>query len=113
MIRILAYALAAAIAALATSTLSERMLSFDSAQSVLLFGAAMGVINRFIKPILQTISFPITCLTFGLFALVINAGLFGLGAYVVPGLEVSWVGALVGSIITSIATGLIFSVLDE
>lgn len=113
MVRIVAYALAAAIAALATGTLSERLLTFDSAESIILFGLAMGVINAFIKPVVRAVSIPITCLTFGLFAIVINAVLFGLGAYVVPGVDVTWFGAFVGALITSVASGLIFSVLDE
>ena len=113
MIRIIAYALAAVVAALATATISERFFSFDTAESVLLFGIVMGVINSFIKPIVSFLSLPISCLTFGLFAVVINAGLFALGAWLVPGVEVSWFGAVVGSIIASIAGGIMFSVLDE
>jgi putative membrane protein len=113
MIRLIAYALAAVIAALATATISERLLTFDTPQSVIIFGLVMGVIGAFIKPIVRLLSFPITCLTFGLFSLVINAALFGLGSFLVPGIEVSWVGAVLGSLLVSIASGVIFSVLDE
>lgn len=113
MVRIIAYALAAIVAALATATISERLFTFDSAETVILFGIVMGVIDAAIKPLVRFISLPITCLTFGLFSLVINAAMFALGAWIVPGIEVSWMGALVGSVITSIAAGIIFSVLDE
>lgn len=113
MVRIFAYALAAIVAALATSTISSEWFSFDSSESVLLFGAVMGVINAFIKPAVRFISIPITCLTFGLFALLINALLFALGAALVPGIEVSNWGAVVGAIISSLAAGLMFSVFDE
>lgn len=113
MVRIFAYALAAIVAALATSTISQAWFNFDSSQSVLLFGAVMGVINAFIKPIVKMISLPLTCLTFGLFAVVINAGLFALGAYVIPGVEITTQGAFLGSIIASLAAGLMFSVFDE
>lgn len=113
MIRLIAYALAAVIAALATATISERLLTFDTSQSVIIFGLVMGVIDAFIKPIVRLLSFPITCLTFGLFSLVINAASFGVGSFLVPGIEVSWVGAVFGSILVSIASGVIFSVLDE
>lgn len=113
MIRIIAYALAAVVAALATATISGRYFSFDTEESVLLFGAAMGVINAFIKPIVSFLSIPISCITFGLFAFVINAALFALGAYVVPGVDVTWEGSVLGSIIASIAGGIMFSVLDE
>ena len=113
MIRIIAYALAAVVAALATATISERFFSFDTAESVIVFGLVMGVINAFIKPVVSFLSMPISCLTFGLFAFVINAALFGLGAFIVPGIEVTWVGAAIGSIIASLAGGVMFSVLDE
>lgn len=79
----------------------------------MLFGAVMGVINAFIKPVVKVISVPLTCLTFGVFALVINAGLFALGAYLIPGVEVTVEGAFLGSIIASAAAGLMFSVFDE
>lgn len=113
MIRIIAYAIAAVVAALATATISERLFSFESAETVIVFGIVMGVINAFIRPVVRLLSLPITCLTFGLFSLVVNAGLFALGAWIVPGIVVSWVGALVGSVIASLAAGIIFSVIDE
>ena len=113
MIRLIAYALAAVIAALVTATISERLLTFDNSQSVIIFGIVMGLIDGFIKPIVKFLSIPITCLTFGLFSLVINAGLFALGSFIVPGIEVSWIGAVVGSVLVSVASGLIFSVIDE
>jgi putative membrane protein len=113
MIRLIAYALAAVIAALVTATISERLLTFDTAQSVMIFGIVMGLIDAFIKPIVKLLSVPITCLTFGLFSLVINVALFGLGSYIVAGIDVSWTGTVVGSILVSIASGMIFSVLDE
>lgn len=113
MIRIIAYALGAVVAALVTATISERLLSFDDAGTVIVFGLVIGIIDAFIKPIVKTLSLPITCLTFGLFSFVINALLFWAGAAIVPGIEVNWIGAFVGSILVSIVGGMIFSVFDE
>lgn len=73
----------------------------------------MGVINAFIRPVVRLISLPITCLTFGLFAVVINAVLFWIGGYIVPGIDVTAMGAVVGAIISSLAAGIMFSVFDE
>lgn len=39
----------------------------------LFVGAVFGVVNVVIKPIVQILALPITCLTLGLFAIVINA----------------------------------------
>jgi len=114
MVRIAAYAIATIVAVLTLGTISDRLITFDSTESVLLFGVVMGMINALIKPVVKVLSLPITCLTFGLFALVINAAMFGLGAWITPGIgNVDWVSALLGSIIASIASGIIFSVLDE
>lgn len=113
MIRIVAYAVAAIVATLIVAQFAPRLISFESQQAVIIFGLITGVINAFIKPLVKLLTLPITCLTFGLFAIVVNAGLFALGSYLTPGLEMTWVGALVGSLLASLAAGLIFSVVDE
>jgi putative membrane protein len=77
----------------------------------LLFGAAMlGIINAFIKPIVSIISCPLTVLTLGFFALVINAAMLGLTAWVagwfdlafnVDGFIAAFLGALVISLVST------------
>ncbi len=113
LIRVVAYGLAAIIATLILGTISSRLLSFDEPTTVLLFGLVIGVINAFIKPVVKVLTLPITCLTFGLFAVIVNAALFYFGASITPGMDVSWWGAMFGSILTSLASGLMFSVVDE
>ena len=113
MIRLVAYAVATIVATLTVGTISERLILFDSPQAVLLFAAIAGIINAFIKPVLSLLTLPLSCLTFGLFAVVLNALLFWLGAWITPDLEASLWGALIGSIVASLATGIIFSVVDE
>jgi putative membrane protein len=113
MIRIAAYAMGTIVATLVVAQFSSRLISFDNAESVIIFGLVAGLINAFIKPVVKFISIPITCLTFGLFAIVINMGLFALGAYLTPGVDMTWGGALAGSILASLASGLIYSVVDE
>ncbi len=113
MIRIIAYAVATMVATLVVSAISQDLLRYESAESVVIFGLVAGLINAFIKPVVKLLTLPITCLTFGLFALVVNMALFKGGAAITQGVEVSWLGALVGSILASLASGLIFSVVDE
>jgi putative membrane protein len=71
-----------------------------------IFAAILALLDTFVKPLLKFISIPFTCLTGGLFLIVINTALFALAAYLVPGVSVSdfW-GALVGAIAVS-AVGL-------
>jgi len=114
MIRLLAYIVAGMASVLILGTIfGNRMVSYDSQIAVLVFGAALGLLEYFIKPVITLISLPSTCLTFGLFALVINAGFFGLAAWVVPGVGVTWLGAVVGGAIASVLAGIIYSVFDE
>jgi|SRR6478735_9295855 putative membrane protein len=114
MIRLLAYIVAGMASVLILGTLfGDRMVTYESPFAVLVFGAALGLLEYFIKPIVSFISLPITCLTFGLFALVINAAFFELAAWVVPQIDVTWLGALVGGIISSVLAGIIYSVFDE
>lgn len=113
MVRFIAYVVATVVATLALGTISDRLIDFDRAETVLLFAVVLGFINAFIKPVVNLLTLPLTCLTFGLFAAVINTVLFWLGAYLTPNLEVSWWGAFIGSLMVSIAAGIIFTVVDE
>ncbi len=119
MVRFVAYVVATIVATLALGTISDRLISFDRAEAVLVFGLVLGGINAVIKPLVDVLAFPLTCLTFGLFAIVVNTGLFWSGAWisrnfeVAANLEVSWWGALVGSMLVSVASGIIFTVIDE
>lgn len=71
-----------------------------SAGSLLLAALVLGFINSFIRPILLFFTLPITMLTLGLFALVINALMINLTAAIVPDFEVDSFGsALMAAII--------------
>lgn len=81
----------------------------------------LALINSYIKPILKALSFPITLITFGLFALVLNALLLLLVAFIAGQLQLglhidkfpptlsvdAFVGALLGSIIISVVSTLL------
>lgn len=41
-------------------------------QSTIIFMLVLVLLNSFLKPILKLLTFPLNCLTFGLFSLVIN-----------------------------------------
>lgn len=84
----------------------------DSFQKALLSAAVFGVLNAFLTPVLQLLSLPITILTLGLFALVVNAIVFGLAAWLVNGFRLRWGiwSALLGSIALSIINSIIFHI---
>lgn len=67
---------------------------------------ALGIVNAVIRPIIKLIALPITCLTFGLFAFVINALMFWIVGQVVPGFHVGGFWApLFGSIVMGLVSG--------
>jgi putative membrane protein len=112
--RVVAYIVGSSVAVLAVGTIfQDRFVTYESEVAVLTFGVALGVLTAFVKPVLEAISLPLTCLTFGLFILVINAALFGLAAWLTPGMEVTTWGAVVGAIVASVTNGIVYSVVDE
>ncbi len=71
--------------------------------SAMLVCIIIALINTFIKPLLEIITFPINILTLGLFSLIINALLLMLAGAIAPGFEVEgFLSAFVGSILLSV-----------
>ncbi len=63
----------------------------------------LGIINLTIRPLLLLLTLPINIITLGLFTFIINALMFGLAAFVVPGFSVSgFMAALLGSLILTV-----------
>ena len=82
--------------------------------SALLAALVIGILNVFLGTFLQFLALPVTFLTLGLFALVINAFLFWLAGnllsgFVVEGFFAAFFGAIVYSILTTVMTNLLFS----
>lgn len=79
---------------------------YDAAIAALVF----GIVNAILGPILTLISLPLTFLTLGLFAIVINWALFAITVWLAPGFHTTgtpwpaWESTLVGAIIMMIVT---------
>src|SRR5919199_1911357 len=72
-----------------------------------IFALVLAVLNAVVRPVVELLALPITCLTLGLFHFVINAAMFALAAAVVPGITVNgFLAALIGALIVS-ALGLL------
>ena len=74
---------------------------------------ALGIANAVLRPILKALTLPLTCLTFGLFAFVINALLFWLSGQVMPNKfhVAGWQGAFFGSVVMGLVGGILNNVL--
>lgn len=65
----------------------------------------IGIVNTLIRPILQFIALPISILTFGISAFLINVLLLWGSSVVIPGFEISSFGsAVAGSIVLSLVS---------
>lgn len=92
-------------------------ISVANTTTLILAAIVIGFVNAFIKPILQIISLPITLITLGIFALIVNAFCLGIAAFLVPGFHIDGVltaiiGALILSIISTVL-GMIAKSLDK
>lgn len=74
----------------------------------------IGLINLTIKPLLHVLALPITILTMGLFAFVINTLMLLLAAWLVPGFTITgfWT-ALIASILMSFLSSAIESMTNQ
>ena len=65
----------------------------------------IGIVNTLIKPILQLVALPISVMTFGIAAFLINVALLWLTSLFVPGFEiVSFTTAIFASIVLSLVS---------
>lgn len=104
----------ATVAVLAVGELFQGgIVTYDRVSSVLIFGLVLGLLDAFLKPVLNAVTLPLTCLTFGLFAFVLNAAMFALAAAIVPGITANIWGVLVGAVLSTAITGVLFAILDE
>jgi len=78
---------------------------FISVEAAIVAAVVIGVVNTFIRPILQIIALPITLLSFGIAAFFINVALLWGVAYVTPGFEIAtFYTAIVASIVLSLVS---------
>jgi len=93
---------------------------------VIVVAVILALINSYLKPILKALSFPITLLTMGLFAFILNAALLLVVAFIADLIDISFtiggfppgftadtvIGALLGSIVISLVS-IVLGMLDR
>ncbi len=92
----LGFLIRAAIAALGLwlATIWVHGVRIDSPSTLVLAGLLLGLVNAIVRPIAILLTLPMTIFSLGLFLLVINAGMVGLVAWMLPGMRVD--GILAG-----------------
>jgi putative membrane protein len=90
----------------------------EGAGSTLAVALILGLLNALVRPVLFWLSLPATCLTFGLFVLILNTAMLGLAAWIagkfdsihfsIDGFWAAFWGAVIISL-TSFVIGLFFN----
>lgn len=78
-------------------------ISIDRPATLVLAALLMGVVNALVRPVAVLLTLPLTIMTLGIFLLVLNAAMFALVAWILPGFAVTgfW-AALFGWLIVSV-----------
>lgn len=77
-------------------------------QNFLLIAAVFIIVNEVVTPILRFLGAPLTCLTLGLFALVINGAVLLLVSALMDSLVIDgWGAAIIGAIVLAIVSGVV------
>ncbi|WP_080779833.1 phage holin family protein [Chryseobacterium phocaeense] len=87
---------------------------FEGFSSAIIFAIVLGILNIFVKPILGLLGLPLTIITLGLFALVINAVIILIADYFIDSMVVDgfwW--ALIFSVLLSFVTSLASSMFSD
>lgn len=74
----------------------------------------IGVVNTFIKPVLQIIFIPLTIITFGITAFLINVVLLWAVSFIVPGFEIeNFMTAVIASIVLALVSLFLHKLSEE
>ena len=77
-------------------------------QNFLLIAAVFIIVNEVVTPVLRFLGAPLTCLTLGLFALVINGAVLLLVSALMDSLVIDgWGAAITGAIVLAIVSGVV------
>ncbi len=87
---------------------------FTGFGGAIIFAIVLGILNLIVKPVLHILGLPLTIITLGLFALVINAIIILIADYFIDSMNVDgFLWAFVFSILLSIVTSLANSFVSD
>ncbi len=90
------------------------LLQVESPVAAVWAAVVLAVVNAFVRPVVKILSLPITILTLGLFALVVNALMIYLVAWIVPGVDTTgFLPTMIAAVIISAVTSLFTAAIDR
>lgn len=91
--------------------LPGRIIEYPDLTTAAIFAAVLALLNALVRPVLAFISIPLTCITLGLFHLVLAALMFWLAGQFVPDEQIVVHGAL-GAVGGAVLVGLVGAVVS-
>jgi putative membrane protein len=110
MFRIIAHVASAILTILIIHQILPDEVHYQDNETLLIFAVILGLVNAFVLPIVRLIALPLTCLTLGLFALVITAAAFYFSSLLLDGVEITYLGAGIAALIFGVLNGVLDSV---
>lgn len=83
-----------------------------TAATFLLAGLVLSLLNSILRPIIVVLSLPAIVLTLGLFMLVVNGVVVYIALKLVPGMDISFVAAIVTGILVSVINYAISGIME-
>ncbi|MCF0038752.1 phage holin family protein [Dyadobacter fanqingshengii] len=84
-----------------------------STTTAIIVAIVLGVLNTFLKPVLQILALPITIMTLGLFYFVVNVFIIYIATYLVSGFSIDgFIPALLFGLVVSLISGILGMFLD-
>jgi putative membrane protein len=74
---------------------------------------ALSFLNTFLKPILKFLAIPVTIMSLGLFLLIINASIVKIADYFIDGIQMTFLQALVFSVLLSVSQYVLNKIFTE
>lgn len=96
-----------ALAVVVVARFLESETNYDSWTAVGVFALVVGLLNAFLRPLVRVLTAPISCLTLGLFSIVVNGAMFWLAAQLDLGVRATFLGAVVTAVAAGILNGLL------
>jgi putative membrane protein len=88
--------------------------TIDTLTAAAIAAVTVGLVNAFVKPLLQALTLPINVITFGAFSLIVNGLCLWLASLGVPGFYVQGIlGFLLGPVVLSAVNTFLGNYLDK
>lgn len=81
--------------------------------AAIFMAVALSLLNTFLKPILKILAIPVTIMSLGLFLLVINASIVKIADYLIDGIAMTFLQALVFSVLLSVSQYILNKIFTE